>query len=197
MEVMVSPARIRCRRNYLPPGICCLINPAAIKEINVIFAQIDTVMLWYIITRRSVSLYSPLSKQHQMHGGHKCIKIIAQCRCPLVAGAAHSMGYLDGIGSLTCPVKIPCQTTVCRVSWSKITDKETIIARQTIVKNNNAFSVKKHFIKNNRLNLDQTGRLTIHNLTRNDAGNYTCIRSNNDLLVVQLDVVGEYFVWIS
>ena len=36
VEVMVSATHLRCRRNYLQPGIYCLIKPAANKKNNLV-----------------------------------------------------------------------------------------------------------------------------------------------------------------
>ena len=68
-------------------------------------------------------------------------------------------------------------------------DRDRFIVRKTFF-NKNA-TVKAGFTSDDRYHLDVLGNLSIHNLALHDAGNYICIRTNNDNLVVQLDVAGK------
>ena len=45
MESMVTHARLRYIRDYLTPGICSLIKPAAMEKMMLFPAKIHTVML--------------------------------------------------------------------------------------------------------------------------------------------------------
>ena len=53
---MVTRAGLRYTRDYLTPGICSLIKPAAMEKMISFRAKIHTVMLWYLfIYRKHVS----------------------------------------------------------------------------------------------------------------------------------------------
>ena len=68
-------------------------------------------------------------------------------------------------------------------------DLNKFIVRKTFFNKNR--TVKANFTIDDRYHLDRLGNLSIHNLTLNDAGNYTCVRINNDNLVVQVVVAGK------
>ena len=119
------------------------------------------------------------------------VTCITQSRYSIVAGATHSTGYLGGIGYLTCPEKHLCQSQICTISWIRgVADKDKIIARQKFVIKDKIKKTK--FAYSDRYHLDRASNLAIHNLTLDDAGNYTCIRNYNDNWVVQLDVLGKH-----
>ena len=48
MKSIVTRARLRDTHDYLPSGICSLINPAAMAKLISFSAQIPTVMLWRV-----------------------------------------------------------------------------------------------------------------------------------------------------
>ena len=47
MESMVTHAHLRHTQDYLTPGICSLIDPAAMEKLMPFPTKIHTVMLWY------------------------------------------------------------------------------------------------------------------------------------------------------
>ena len=101
---------------------------------------------------------------------------------------------MGDIGRLTCSVKDSHRSALYRISWKRAlgVNNVTAIVSQTIIKNQNK-SITSN-ASGNRFDLDRSGTLTIHNLTLEDSGYYTCLRTGKMSLIVKLDVIGKLFV---
>ena len=101
---------------------------------------------------------------------------------------------MGDIGRLTCPVKDSHRSALYRISWKRAlgVNNVTAIVSQTIFKNQNQTITSN--ASSNRFDLDRSGTLTIHNLTLEDSGYYTCLRTGKISLIVKLDVIGKLFV---
>ena len=58
MESMVTRARLRYTRDYLAPGMCSLIKPAAIETLTQFPAKIKTVVLYCPINNSTVMTFN-------------------------------------------------------------------------------------------------------------------------------------------